>query len=204
MANYAAKKGLRAVSVHSGETSSPRASALKELEKGEIDIVFAVDMFNEGIDVPSIDTVLMLRPTASNVIWLQQIGRGLRKSLEKNHLSIIDYIGNHRVFLTKAQWLFRSCHDDRALAEALSKYEQDAVFLLSGCEITYELESLKIMKSKLRTGPSKTKPGIDEFYLNFRERYGKRPTACEVYAAGINPSKTDEGGWLEYVAKKEI
>ena len=203
MAKYAAKKGYRAVSVHSGATSSPRASALKELEKGKLDIVFAVDMFNEGVDVPSIDTVLMLRPTESNVIWLQQIGRGLRKSLEKTHLSIIDYIGNHRVFLSKAQQLLRSGQGDTALAEALRKYELDEISLPIGCEITYELESLEILRSKLRTRRDKSKnTDIDEFYLDFRERNGRRPTACDVDNAGINPADTEEGGWLEYVAGK--
>ncbi|MCU0732998.1 MAG: DEAD/DEAH box helicase family protein, partial [Hyphomonas sp.] len=101
MAEFAQARGLRAVAVHSGESSAPRASALTALEDGDIDIVFAVDMFNEGVDVPSIDTVLMLRPTESSVIWLQQLGRGLRRSADKTHLSVIDYIGNHRIFLTK-------------------------------------------------------------------------------------------------------
>ena len=86
MADFAQARGLRAVAVHSGDTSAPRASALKALEDGDLDIVFAVDMFNEGVDVPSIDTVLMLRPTESPVIWLQQLGRGLRRSAEKKRI----------------------------------------------------------------------------------------------------------------------
>jgi superfamily II DNA or RNA helicase/HKD family nuclease len=107
MAEFAISKGLRAVAVHSGENSAPRSSALKALEQGLLDILFAVDMFNEGVDVPSIDTVLMLRPTESPIIWLQQLGRGLRRSAGKTHLAVIDYIGNHRIFLTKVRTLMR-------------------------------------------------------------------------------------------------
>ena len=66
---------------------------------GELDIVFAVDMFNEGVDLPTLDTVMMLRPTESKILWLQQFGRGLRKAAGKERLTVIDYIGNHRVFL---------------------------------------------------------------------------------------------------------
>ncbi|MGS4768197.1 helicase-related protein, partial [Acinetobacter baumannii] len=71
----------------------------------ELDIVFAVDMFNEGVDVPTVDTVLMLRPTESTIIWLQQLGRGLRLAPEKERLVVIDYIGNHRAFLMKLRSL---------------------------------------------------------------------------------------------------
>src|SRR5690606_22898913 len=95
----------RAVAVHSGESSAPRAHSLELLEAGELDVVFAVDMFNEGVDLPHVDTVLMLRPTESRILWLQQFGRGLRVQDEKV-LKVIDYIGNHRVFLTKVKALF--------------------------------------------------------------------------------------------------
>ena len=96
MADYFSENGVRAVAVHSGQRSAPRASALEALADGRLDILFAVDMFNEGLDIPSVDTVLMLRPTESNVIWLQQFGRGLRQSQGKSELKVIDYIGNHR------------------------------------------------------------------------------------------------------------
>ena len=85
MADYFRQAGVRAVSVHAGATSAPRASALEALADGLIDIIFAVDMFNEGLDIPTIDTVLMLRPTESSIIWLQQFGRGLRQAEGKSN-----------------------------------------------------------------------------------------------------------------------
>ena len=69
MAEYFAVRGPRAVAVHSGPGSAPRATSLEQLGRGEIDILFAVDMFNEGVEVPNIGTVMMLRPTQSAILW---------------------------------------------------------------------------------------------------------------------------------------
>src|SRR5215217_2150979 len=75
MARYFGSAGLRAVAVHSGAGTAPRAHSLEQLEAGALDVVFAVDMFNEGVDLPSVDTVMMLRATESQILWLQQFGR---------------------------------------------------------------------------------------------------------------------------------
>ena len=64
-------------------TRVPREPLRFSISRGEIDVIFSVDMFNEGVDVPNIDTVLMLRPTESTVIWMQQFGRGLAQSTGK-------------------------------------------------------------------------------------------------------------------------
>lgn len=198
MADFAQERGLRAVAVHSGETSAPRASALEALEGGALDIVFAVDMFNEGVDVPSIDTVLMLRPTESSVIWLQQLGRGLRRSAEKTHLAVIDYIGNHRIFLTKARALLRVTAGEGALRMALEKLQDNRIEFPMGCEVTYDLEALDILKSLIRQ--PRDGEELTAFYLDFRDRHGKRPTAAEVQHAGFNPGRTGHAGWLGFVS----
>ena len=79
-------------------TVHARTRSLERLQAGELDIVCAVDMFNEGVDMPDLDTVMMLRPTESKILWLQQFGRGLRLSDPSKRLKVIDYIGNHRTF----------------------------------------------------------------------------------------------------------
>jgi superfamily II DNA or RNA helicase/HKD family nuclease len=198
MADFARQRGLRAVAVHSGETSAPRASALKALEDGDLDIVFAVDMFNEGVDVPSIDTVLMLRPTESPVIWLQQLGRGLRRSAEKTHLAVIDYIGNHRIFLTKLRTLLQVGAGDGALRVALERFEDKMIRFPAGCEVTYDLQALDILQSLIRQ--PRDGEELAAFYRDFRERHGARPTASEVQHAGFNPGRTGHAGWLGFVA----
>jgi superfamily II DNA or RNA helicase/HKD family nuclease len=197
MARFSAEQGLRAVAVHSGLTSAPRTSSLQRLAEGELDIVYAVDMFNEGVDVPAIDTVLMLRPTESPVIWLQQFGRGLRRA-EGKRLAVIDYIGAHRSFLTKARALLQVGEGQRALAEKLDSLRRGEVILPPGCEITYELETLDILDRLLR----RTRDGdeLEAFYRDFLERHGERPTALEAHHAGFDPRRTGHDGWFGFVA----
>src|SRR5690606_8601232 len=98
-------RGVRVEAVHSGEGSADRERALEQLERGELEALCAVDLFNEGLDVPLVDRVVMLRPTESVVVFLQQLGRGLRRAAGKDWLTVIDFVGNHRVFLERVRQL---------------------------------------------------------------------------------------------------
>ena len=103
-------------------------------------------MFNEGVDLPTLDTVMMLRPTESKILWLQQFGRGLRKAPGKERLTVIDYIGNHRVFLLKPQTLFGLPSGDREIFNLLERLQNGTQELPPGCEVTYELEAIEILE----------------------------------------------------------
>lgn len=86
-----------AASVVLGDTASAdRDAALRGLREGSIQIVFTVDVFNEGVDVPAVNTVLFLRPTESSTLFLQQLGRGLRRAQDKAVLTALDFVGHHR------------------------------------------------------------------------------------------------------------
>jgi superfamily II DNA or RNA helicase len=99
MAEHFRRAGIRAVAVTSDPHSADRHKALEDLAKSEVNIVFAVDIFNEGVDIPDIDTVLFLRPTDSATIFLQQLGRGLRLAEGKDCLTVLDFVGHqHRNF----------------------------------------------------------------------------------------------------------
>ena len=78
-----------------GEYAEERGEAIRKLRDGEIKVIFSVDMFNEGLDISEIDMVMFLRPTESPVVFLQQLGRGLRKSRNKEYLNVLDFIGNY-------------------------------------------------------------------------------------------------------------
>ncbi|MDO6586386.1 DUF3427 domain-containing protein [Salipiger sp. 1_MG-2023] len=196
MARFFRDAGLRAVAVHSGEDSAPRASSLTQLGAGELDILFAVDMFNEGVDVPEIGTVLMLRPTESAIIWLQQLGRGLRK-IEGKVLQVIDYIGNHRSFLTKVAALTGAGTGDRSITRKLDEWERGELVMPPGCDVTYELETIDILRTLLK--PKEGAAELEAFYLDFRDRQGVRPTAIEVFRNGFDPRATGHGGWFSFV-----
>ena len=124
MRDFFRAAGVRTAAVHSESGSDPRAGSLERLSAGQLDVVFAVDMFNEGVDLPHVDTVMMLRPTGSRILWLQQFGRGLRKAAGKERLTVIDYIGNHRTFLLKPQALFDLSGGDAQVARQLERLQR--------------------------------------------------------------------------------
>jgi superfamily II DNA or RNA helicase len=200
MAEFFRQKGLRSVAVHSGLNSAPRTLSLEQLARGELDVVCAVDMFNEGVDVPELDTVLMLRPTESRLLWLQQLGRGLRKATGKPHLNVIDYIGNHRTFLIKPQTLFELPAGRQEILAFLERYRAKTLELPSGCEVTYDLETVEILSRLAQSGQG----GADvlrRYYEDFREVNGVRPMAAEAFHDGYNPRavRAEREGWLGFV-----
>jgi len=91
------KRGINSTYLISNNTISQREEAIWNLEDEDnsLEVIFTVDIFNEGVDIPSINTVLMLRPTNSPIVFTQQLGRGLRKHKGKEFLTVLDFIGNH-------------------------------------------------------------------------------------------------------------
>ena len=96
MAAYFNDHGVPAAVVTGGTPAEERAAALQGLRNGELRFVFSVDVFNEGVDVPNVDAILMMRPTESPVIFLQQLGRGLRRAPNKPLCTVLDFVGTHR------------------------------------------------------------------------------------------------------------
>jgi hypothetical protein len=86
--------GVPSSAVTSKVSSEERKQTLASFRNGSIKAIFAVDIFNEGVDIPDINTLLMLRPTESATVFIQQLGRGLRKSASKKSLTVLDFVGN--------------------------------------------------------------------------------------------------------------
>lgn len=98
MAREFCERGVEAVAVYSnadGEFSEDRERAIEKLRNQEIKVIFSVDMFNEGVDIAELDMVMFLRPTESPIVFLQQLGRGLRICRGKEYLNVLDFIGNY-------------------------------------------------------------------------------------------------------------
>jgi superfamily II DNA or RNA helicase len=197
MAEFFREAGTRAVAVHSGAKSAPRAASLEQLESGALAVVFAVDMFNEGVDLPNVDTVMMLRPTESRIVWLQQFGRGLRIASGKTKLKVIDYIGNHRTFLVKPQMLFGVGPRAADIAEALTRATTGRADLPPGCEVTYDLEAVNILRALLPSTPDVFRA----WYEDFRDLHGARPRAVEAFLEGYAPRavRRSHGSWFRFV-----
>jgi superfamily II DNA or RNA helicase/HKD family nuclease len=93
MAKRFESAGISAIALHANSPAADRKSAVGRLERGDLQAIFTVDLFNEGIDIPTVDTVLLLRPTESATVFLQQLGRGLRRAEGKTVLTVLDFIG---------------------------------------------------------------------------------------------------------------
>lgn len=89
-------RGLRTVALTGDHSQEERVLQVNLLETGHLDYILTVDIFNEGIDIPSVNQVVMLRQTQSSIIFIQQLGRGLRKHNSKEYVTIIDFIGNYK------------------------------------------------------------------------------------------------------------
>ncbi len=93
------ENGFKTVALDGTSSEDAREDAIKRLEQdhGEnsLDYIFTVDIFNEGVDIPAVNQIIMLRPTQSAIIFVQQLGRGLRKIPQKEYLTVIDFIGNY-------------------------------------------------------------------------------------------------------------
>ncbi|WP_393058326.1 DUF3427 domain-containing protein [Streptomyces sp. LN549] len=148
MADFFRRAGLNAVAL-SGETPKhERKAALDELRSGALQVIFSVDLFNEGLDIPDVDTLLLLRPTSSATVFLQQLGRGLRRTENKAVLTVLDFIGQHRKE-------FRFEEQFRALTNLtrnrlLANIEDDFPQLPSGCQIILETKAKALILDNIR------------------------------------------------------
>lgn len=97
MAEEFNKRGIKSICLSSKNSSGEREYYIEKLQSDtyDLEVIFTVDIFNEGVDIPSINLVLMLRPTNSPIVFIQQLGRGLRKYESKEFLTVLDFIGNH-------------------------------------------------------------------------------------------------------------
>jgi superfamily II DNA or RNA helicase/diadenosine tetraphosphate (Ap4A) HIT family hydrolase/HKD family nuclease len=204
MAEFFSSNGVAAVAVHSGPGSAPRAGSIEQLRAGELQVICTVDVFNEGLDVPEIDTVLMLRPTESPVVFLQQLGRGLRRSDGKDALTVIDFIGNHRSFLIKPRTLLSLGSTDKVGTSKVLRAMQTGDFgLPPGCSAIYEPELVDVMRQLTRVGARSALEGYCRSYFDER---GYRPSALQTFQAGYNPAsaRARHGHWFGFLDDADL
>ena len=143
------RRGIPAAAVWGDTPDDERDRALRDLRNGNVAILFTVDLFNEGVDVPSVDTILMLRPTESATLFLQQLGRGLRKADGKAVCTVLDFVGTHRKE-------FRFDLRYRALlggsrADLQNQIERDFPFLPAGCHMELDRVARDVVLGSIKS-----------------------------------------------------
>ncbi|MEJ7774418.1 MAG: DUF3427 domain-containing protein, partial [Nocardioidaceae bacterium] len=148
MADRFNKLGIPSRAVDADSSAEARRDALRALRQREIKVLFAVDLFNEGLDVPEVDTLLMLRPTASATVFLQQLGRGLRRTEDKAVLTVLDFVGQQRrEFRFDIRYSALTGVRRHALADQV---EKGFPFLPAGSQILLDQVTQKQVLDRLR------------------------------------------------------
>ncbi|WP_426753487.1 DUF3427 domain-containing protein [Myxococcus sp. Y35] len=199
MARHFNAAGLRSVALHAGTPDGERREAVSRLRRGELQAVFTVDLFNEGVDIPEVDTLLLLRPTESATIFLQQLGRGLRWShgSGKSVLTVLDFIGQaHKSYRFDVRYRAIVGGTRRQLENEL---EHDFPRLPPGCAIRldriardYVLQNVRaavfqarrMLLEELLSLPSETRLSafLEATGYELEEVYG-RPTERSAFAS---------------------
>jgi superfamily II DNA or RNA helicase/HKD family nuclease len=158
-AHYMARKfseaGLESVALTGDDAPASRRTTLRDLQAGRIRCVFSVEVLGEGVDVPDVDCLLLLRPTASATVFTQQLGRGLRRAEGKSHLTVIDLIGQHRREFSFADRLGAIVRRDRGAIR--DQVESDFPFLPAGCTVDLDRQSREIVLENLRAAVQRSR-----------------------------------------------
>ena len=161
MARVCNEAGIRSTAVWADSPDDERRAALADLAAARVNVVFSVDLFNEGVDVPAVDTLLLLRPTDSPTLFLQQLGRGLRRRASKTVCTVLDFVGRHR-----AEFRF-----DRRFRALLGGSRQDVTrqieagfpFLPAGCHMELDRVASEIVLQNIRDAvPSRWTAKVEE------------------------------------------
>lgn len=160
-----------------GEYAQERSEAIKKLRDGEIKVIFSVDMFNEGLDISEIDMVMFLRPTESPVVFLQQLGRGLRKSRDKEYLNVLDFIGNYE---KAGSAPFLLSERPYSSAEAERMLLQDFEYP-DGCIVDFDMRLIDLFHEMAKKRAKKEERVRGEYFRIKELLDGKVPTRMELF-----------------------
>lgn len=178
MAKEFCERGIPSVAVYSnanGTYSEERGKAIKKLKSGEIRVIFSVDMFNEGVDITSVDMVMFLRPTESPIVFLQQLGRGLRRSKGKEYLNVLDFIGNYEK-AGRVRFLLTG----RTLGKNEYYNPADRSAFPDDCLIDFDMKLIDLF-SEMDKKHLKVRDQIRNEYYRVKEFLGRIPSRMDLF-----------------------
>ena len=178
MAKEFCERGIPSVAIYSnanGTYSEERGKAIEKLKSGEIRVIFSVDMFNEGVDITSVDMVMFLRPTESPIVFLQQLGRGLRRSKGKEYLNVLDFIGNYEK-AGRVRFLLTG----RTLGKNEYYNPADRSAFPDDCLIDFDMKLIDLF-SEMDKKHLKVRDQIRNEYYRVKEFLGRIPSRMDLF-----------------------
>ena len=208
LSNEFNERGFQTVALTGDSSEAERQRAIRLLESEnyseKLDYIFTVDIFNEGIDIPSVNQIIMLRPTQSAIIFVQQLGRGLRKIDAKDYLTVIDFIGNYNnnYLVPIALYGDRSYNKD-----ALRKLISSGSSLIPGCStINFDRISKDKIFESIDSANMQLKKDLVQDYNLLKRKMGRIPMMIDFIDHGsrdpqlyVNYSKS----YFNFVAGQE-
>lgn len=177
MAEFFNAHNIPSAALSAESTRDERRAVRDKLVNKDINFIFVVDLYNEGIDIPEIDTVLFLRPTESLTVYLQQLGRGLRLHDDKDCLTVLDFIGaQHRQFRFASRFRELSTDPTRKLD---GEVEAGFPHLPAGCSIQLERVAQQRVLENIKQSLSLRRPQMIQDLATLGRYLGRPPTIVE-------------------------
>lgn len=181
------EKGIKSRALSGKNSDLERELTIESLERGEIQYIVTVDIFNEGVDIPCVNQVIFLRPTDSSIVYIQQLGRGLRKSLNKEYVVILDFIGNYEKNFLIPTAISQNSSFDR---DFMKRFIVNGTNMIPGeSSITFE----SIVKERIFENINKTnfstKKNIEHDFNLLEKQIGRIPLLNDFFERNmIEPS----------------
>ena len=171
------RRGLPSVAISGKSTDAQRDEAILQLEAGEICYIFSVDIMNEGVDIPAVNQIIMLRKTESTIVFVQQLGRGLRKIDGKEFTLVLDFIGNYQ----QNYLVPMALSGDRTYnKDTLRKIVKEGTSIIPGCStVTFDKVSEQRIFKALNEGRFSDAKLIRTEYEHLKQLLGRIPRLCE-------------------------
>lgn len=197
--------------IYLSSTSQDERAALRErLRLGSVKVLCVVDVLNEGVDLPFIECLLFLRPTESKLVFFQQLGRGLRRFVGKEHCVVIDFIGNFKNAYRAVENLGLEPYEngDMSSAPAGSRNVKEILNLPVGCTVEFDERVIDVFGSQTMNPAFATRHNISRIliheYRKIERRIGRPPTKAEIDRSTVLDSSYHIlvfGSWTEFLRK---
>ncbi len=197
MAESLEKRGLSAAVVTGSDGVVEREVIYERLQdpSDPLEWLFVADVLNEGVDIPAINSVVFLRPTESATVFIQQLGRGLRRSPDSEVLTVLDFVGHHR-----SAWLSMEALNDRDAPHGPTTVSSLDITPPAGCEIVLDARTVEILEKVRRFAPSRKDVCLAAYRRLSQEFDIERPQLVDLLSDPEMPSpsavRTAFGSWI--------
>lgn len=194
MANFFVSKGISAAAVHSNKEILPESqknAIIQDFRDNNLQILFTIDLFNEGVDFPDVEALLFLRPTESKTIFIQQLGRGLRLSPNKSHVIVLDFIGNFKKAENIRQYITGSNtgNDSNTNPSHHSFGVKNFLDWPTGCDVHFEESVEELFKARDEEAREISTDELIDNYYETKETLKKKPSPEDMNNEEISKFK---------------